>query len=149
VRSRAVELHAHRLPDVEPHIAGLVVDDSGAVAQVGVDQGAFTEAFDDDYAGFGAVAGDDVLRADAECDLARWQAADGHRRDNLGPVWQADNGTALALYDANRRWRVEPGRFTLLVGASSVDIRQTGSFSVEAPDGSVPAEAPVAPVIVP
>jgi beta-glucosidase len=46
----------------------------------------------------------------------------------------------LALYDNKRRWTVEPGRFTVKVGASSVDLRQTGSFVVLNPDGSVPVE---------
>jgi beta-glucosidase len=46
----------------------------------------------------------------------------------------------LALFDAARRWTVEPGRFTLMVGASSVDIRQSGTFIVERPDGSAPNE---------
>jgi beta-glucosidase len=55
----------------------------------------------------------------------------------------------LALYDAARRWTVEPGRFTVLVGASSVAIRQSGNFSVEAPDGSLPLEVPLGPEIVP
>jgi beta-glucosidase len=49
----------------------------------------------------------------------------------------------LALFDAQRRWTVEPGRFTVMVGASSVDIRQSGTFDVVRPDGSVPTEAPV------
>jgi beta-glucosidase len=56
---------------------------------------------------------------------------------------------ALALYDQSRHWTVEPGRFTVMVGASSVDIRQSGTFSVEAPDGSVPTEVPLGPEIVP
>jgi len=111
-----------------------------------------------DVRNVGALAGDEVVQLYVRDDYGsittferslrgfeRIQLAPGQTRRvefTLGPEH-------LALYDANRRWRVEPGRFTLLVGASSVDIRQTGSFSVEAPDGSVPAEAPVAPVIVP
>jgi beta-glucosidase len=38
----------------------------------------------------------------------------------------------LALYDRNGQWTVEPGRFTVMVGASSEDIRQTGSFQISA-----------------
>ena len=50
----------------------------------------------------------------------------------------------LAIYDAQHHWLVEPGRFTVMVGASSVDLRQTGSFVVTRPDGSEPQEDPVA-----
>jgi beta-glucosidase len=46
----------------------------------------------------------------------------------------------LALFDAQRRWVVEPGRFTVMVGASSVDIRQMGTFALELADGSLPVE---------
>jgi beta-glucosidase len=46
----------------------------------------------------------------------------------------------LALYDASRHWVVEPGRFSVMVGASSVDIRQRGRFVVAAADGTVPVE---------
>jgi len=49
----------------------------------------------------------------------------------------------LALFDASRHWVVEPGRFTAMVGASSVDIRQSGTFVVENADGSVPNEDPL------
>ena len=36
----------------------------------------------------------------------------------------------LALYDRNHRWTVEPGHFTLYIGASSEDIRLTGGFDI-------------------
>jgi beta-glucosidase len=49
----------------------------------------------------------------------------------------------LALYDAVGHSAVEPGRFSVFVGASSVDLRQHGSFEVTAPDGRVPTEAPL------
>jgi hypothetical protein len=38
------------------------------------------------------------------------------------------------------RWTVEPGRFTVLVGVSSADIRLTGNFTLTRPDGTVPEE---------
>jgi beta-glucosidase len=50
----------------------------------------------------------------------------------------------LSTYDARHHWVVEPGRFTVLVGASSIDIRQTGSFVVTRQDGTVPVEEPIA-----
>jgi beta-glucosidase len=106
----------------------------------------------------GKLAGDEVVQLYVRDDYGsvttferslrgfeRIQLAAGQTRRvafTLGPE-------ELALYDDSRRWTVEPGRFTVLVGASSVAIRQRGTFSVEAPDGSVPEEAPLAPEIVP
>jgi beta-glucosidase len=106
----------------------------------------------------GKVAGDEVVQLYVRDDYGsvttferslrgfeRIRLAPGQKRRvefTLGPE-------ALALYDQSRRWTVEPGRFTVLVGASSVDIRQSGAFSVEAADGSVPSEAPLGPEIVP
>jgi beta-glucosidase len=106
----------------------------------------------------GKVAGDEVVQLYVRDDYGsvttferslrgfeRIRLAPGQKRRvefKLGPE-------ALALYDQSQRWTVEPGRFTVLVGASSVDIRQRGAFSVEAPDGSVPSEAPLGPEIVP
>ncbi len=36
----------------------------------------------------------------------------------------------LMLLDSEMRWRVEPGRFQVLVGASSEDIRLRGTFEI-------------------
>ncbi|NKF22136.1 glycoside hydrolase family 3 N-terminal domain-containing protein [Solimonas marina] len=36
----------------------------------------------------------------------------------------------LALYDRLHQWTVEPGRFTVMVGASSQDIRLNGGFDI-------------------
>ena len=36
----------------------------------------------------------------------------------------------LALFDRHEQWAVEPGRFTVMVGASSDDIRLEGSFHI-------------------
>ena len=36
----------------------------------------------------------------------------------------------LALFDRNRQWTVEPGLFTVMIGASSEDIRLTGGFTI-------------------
>jgi beta-glucosidase len=49
----------------------------------------------------------------------------------------------MALYDRNGKWTVEPGRFTVWVGASSDDMRLEGAFTMTAPDGSAPEEPPV------
>jgi len=49
----------------------------------------------------------------------------------------------LELYDREGRWTVEPGRFTVMLGASSEDIRLHANFRIAAPDGSLPEEAPI------
>jgi beta-glucosidase len=49
----------------------------------------------------------------------------------------------LALYDRGNRWTVEPGRFTVMVGASSEDLRLRGSFTITRPDGTAPEEDPL------
>ncbi|HWL16086.1 MAG TPA: fibronectin type III-like domain-contianing protein, partial [Opitutus sp.] len=47
----------------------------------------------------------------------------------------------LQLFDRNQHWVVEPGRFTVMVGAASNDIRLKGNFTVTRPDGTAPEEA--------
>jgi beta-glucosidase len=49
----------------------------------------------------------------------------------------------LQLYDRTGHWTVEPGRFTVMVGASSEDIRMRGNFTITRPDGTAPEEAPL------
>ena len=49
----------------------------------------------------------------------------------------------LAVFDRNQQWTVEPGRFTVRIGASSEDIRLEGAFTVLTPEGAEPEEAPV------
>ncbi len=49
----------------------------------------------------------------------------------------------LQLYDRTNHWTVEPGRFTVMVGASSEDIRLRGNFTITRPDGTAPEEMPV------
>ena len=49
----------------------------------------------------------------------------------------------LQLYDRDNHWTVEPGRFTVMIGASSEDIRLRGNFVVTRPDGTAPEEDPL------
>jgi beta-glucosidase len=49
----------------------------------------------------------------------------------------------LALYDRSNKWTVEPGRFTVMIGASSEDVRLRGSFVITRPDGTAPEEEPI------
>jgi beta-glucosidase len=49
----------------------------------------------------------------------------------------------LALFDRDEHWTIEPGRFAVMIGASSEDIRLRGNFAITRPDGTVPEEAPL------
>jgi beta-glucosidase len=51
----------------------------------------------------------------------------------------------LQLYNRERQWVVEPGRFTVMVGASSEDLRLHGTFTVTDADGTEPEEDPFPP----
>lgn len=50
----------------------------------------------------------------------------------------------MELYDADGNWVVEPGRFTVMLGASSEDVRLHGTFVVTDENGWAPHEEPVA-----
>jgi beta-glucosidase len=49
----------------------------------------------------------------------------------------------LMLYDRDGKWSIEPGRFTVSVGASSQDLKLSTAFTVTQPDGSAPEESPM------
>jgi beta-glucosidase len=49
----------------------------------------------------------------------------------------------LQLYDRDNHWTVEPGRFTVMIGASSENIRLRGHFTITRPDGTAPEEDPL------
>jgi beta-glucosidase len=71
--------------------------------------------------------------------FARVPLAPGETRTVRFTLSPAD----LALYDRAGRWTVEPGRFTVMIGASSADLRLRGTFTVANPDGTVPDESPI------
>jgi len=50
---------------------------------------------------------------------------------------------ALQLFNQKEQWVVEPGRFTVMAGASSTDIRQSTQFTITNKAGKAPEEAPI------
>jgi beta-glucosidase len=105
-----------------------------------------------DVSNAGARAGDEVvqlyLRDDYSSVTTYDQVLRGFERVHLGPgekrtVTFTLTPEHLALYDCSNRWTVEPGRFTVMVGASSEDLRLRGSFTITRPDGTAPEEDPL------
>jgi beta-glucosidase len=105
-----------------------------------------------DITNTGARAGDEVVqlyvRDDYSSVITFEKVLRGFARVNLQPgeirpVKFTLRPADLALYDRDQRWTVEPGRFTVMVGASSDDTRLRGSFTITRPDGTAPEEAPV------
>lgn len=100
----------------------------------------------------GPVAGDDVVELYVRDDYSSVTTFDkvlrGFTRVHLAP---GETGTAhfelkpadLQLYDRDGHWTVEPGRFTVMVGASSEDIRLRGYFTITRADGTAPVEDPL------
>jgi beta-glucosidase len=86
----------------------------------------------DDYSS--VITFDRVLRGFARVPLA---AGETRRVNFTLPV--AD----LAVFDRQGQWTVEPGRFTVMVGASSEDLRLQGNFTVTRADGTAPEEVPL------
>lgn len=106
-----------------------------------------------DVTNIGSRAGDDVvqlyLRDDYSTVTTYDKALRGFTRVSLAPgATQTVTFTLkrehLQLYNRDRKWVVEPGRFTVMIGASSEDIRLRATFVVTAADGTVPEEAPIA-----
>lgn len=86
----------------------------------------------DDYSS--VVTFESVLRG-----FARVPLAPGETRTVRFTLTPAD----LALYNQAHQWAVEPGRFTVMVGASSTDLRLRGGFVVTDASGNAPEEAPI------
>lgn len=105
-----------------------------------------------DVTNTGSRAGDDVvqlyLRDDYSSVTTYDKALRGFARVSLAPGETKPVSFTLSrrhveLYNAERQWVVEPGRFTVMIGASSEDIRLRGHFTLTAPDGSAPFEDPI------
>lgn len=87
----------------------------------------------------GAVSGDEVVQLyvrDPVASVARpVKELRGFKRVTLSPgeavrVSFQLSPRQLALFGLDGRWRVEPGRIDVMVGASSADIRATGAFEI-------------------
>jgi beta-glucosidase len=100
----------------------------------------------------GSRAGEDVaelyLRDDYSSVVTFDRELAGFERVTLAPgesktVRFTITPQQLAVFDRDNRWTIEPGRFTVWVGASSDDTRTRGQFTVLRPDGTAPEEAPV------
>ena len=105
-----------------------------------------------DVTNTGTRAGDEVvqlyLRDDYSSVITFEQVLRGFARVPLAPgetrtVRFTLSPADLALYDRTGQWTVEPGRFTVMVGASSTDLRLRSAFTLLAADGSVPEETPI------
>ncbi len=105
-----------------------------------------------DVTNTGARAGDEVvqlyLRDDYSSVTTFEKELHGFARVHLEPqqtrtVHFTLTPRDLQLYDRDNHWTVEPGRFTVMIGASSEDIRLRGNFTITRPDGTAPEEAPL------
>lgn len=105
-----------------------------------------------DVANSGQLAGDEVvqlyLRDDFSSVTTFEKELRGFERIHLEPgksktVSFTLTPEHLQLFNADHEWVVEPGRFTVMVGASSEDIRATGHFTITRPDGTAPKEATI------
>lgn len=104
-----------------------------------------------DVTNTGTRAGDDVVQLylrDDFSSVTTWdKALRGFARVSLAPgetkpVTFTLSRRHLQLLNARYEWVVEPGRFTVMIGASSEDIRLRGHFTITAPDGTAPEEVP-------
>jgi beta-glucosidase len=105
-----------------------------------------------DVTNSGARAGDEVVQLylrDDYSSVTTWEKElRGFARVSLAPgetktVHFELTPEQLQLYNRDGKWVVEPGRFTIMIGASSEDVRLRGNFTVTRPDGTAPEEAPV------
>lgn len=105
-----------------------------------------------DVTNSGARAGEEIVQLYVRDDYSSVTTFEkvlrGFARVNLAPgetktVRFTLRPEHLALYDRAQQWTVEPGGFTVMVGASSEDIRLRGPFVVTRPDGTAPEEQPV------
>ncbi|HXN35170.1 MAG TPA: fibronectin type III-like domain-contianing protein, partial [Opitutaceae bacterium] len=102
-----------------------------------------------DVTNSGQVAGDDVVELYVRDDYSSVTTFEktlrGFARVHLDPGETATvhfelKPADLQLYDRDGHWTVEPGRFTVMVGASSEDIRLRGYFTITRADGTAPLE---------
>ncbi len=103
-----------------------------------------------DVTNTGSRAGDEVvqlyLRDDYSSVTTFEKELHGFARVHLAPketrtVHFTLGPQDLQLYARHDHWTVEPGRYTVMIGASSTDIRLQGNFTITRPDGTAPDEA--------
>lgn len=102
-----------------------------------------------DVTNTGSRAGDEVVQLYLRDDYSSVTTYDlalrGFTRVTLAPgetkrVRFSLGREHLQLYNADGQWVVEPGRFTVMVGASSTDLRLRGTFTVTDAAGHAPVE---------
>lgn len=117
--------------------------------RAGID-GTFTVTCD--VTNTGSRAGDEVVQLylrDDYSSVTTWDLAlRGFQRLSLAPgetkpVSFSLSREHLQLYNAADQWVVEPGRFTVMIGASSTDLRLRGNFTVTDAQGHAPVEDPL------
>ncbi len=105
-----------------------------------------------DVTNAGPRAGDEVVQLylrDDYSSVTTWEKElRGFARVSLAPgetkpVRFTLTAEHLQLFDRDGKWTVEPGGFTVFIGASSEDVRLTGKFVITRPDGTAPDELPV------
>lgn len=105
-----------------------------------------------DVTNSGARAGDEVVQLylrDDYSSVTTWEKElRGFARVSLAPgetkpVHFTLKPEHLQLYDRDGKWTIEPGGFTVMIGASSEDIKLQGKFVITRPDGTAPDEQPV------
>ncbi|MFP4281898.1 MAG: glycoside hydrolase family 3 N-terminal domain-containing protein [Opitutales bacterium] len=100
----------------------------------------------------GELAGDEVVQLYLRDDFSSVTTFDqqlrGFRRLHLAAGASAEvefvlGREDLQLFNEAGEWIVEPGRFTVMVGASSADIRAARHFTITDEEGEAPREAPI------
>lgn len=102
-----------------------------------------------DVTNTGRRAGDAVVQLYLRDDYASVVTFDSELRGfSRVPLAPGETKTAtftltpdqLQVFDRDEHWTVEPGRFTVMIGESSADIRLQGNFWI---DSATPAETPL------
>ncbi len=143
-----------QITPTQPAVAGVADPGPSAIPKPGPGSAtpATTITVTCDVTNTGARAGDEVvqlyLRDDYSSVVTFDQVLRGFARVHLSPgetrsVTFTLKPADLALFAADQTWSVEPGRFTVWIGASSIDLRLQGTFTFTDTVGKAPVEAPL------